>query len=286
MPYYARKNGITKEIQRHTMTNYVNCGWEVYAEGQVETSPYYYEDVSSNRLEPININGEEFFGYSSFFCINTKTYVQEPTRTIDGSIPDINDYDTFIVPRVKLSFSYMTIHDFRRFLKAVTPLNEFPVSYYDYELDRIVSYKMYIEPREMATIYNKGFELLGITNYEVSLIGTLNDMDYLTISYYDNVRYIDIDPNSTLENKNEYILFDKKEMIYGQYYSIDSANNLFHNVSKEEQEQNEKDKIVYRFKNWNTKPDGSGLTYLKYETIQASNNLILYAQWDKVNLEV
>lgn len=274
MSYFATKDGITKVIQKHSRKDYENMGWTITTDGNNLYDPYDYNDVMNNRLEPIVINGEVFEGYSSFFCINTKTYVEEPSRTLDGSIPNINDYDTFIVPRVKISFKYMDIKDFRRFLKAITP-NEFPVSYYDYEIDQIVSYKMYIEPREMSKIFNIGFEILAITEQEISLIGTLNDMDYLTINYYDNITNIQSNPEYNGERPNDYILFDNKQMVFGNYYSI-SSGNLQHNKPTS-------DNNKYRFVRWNTKPDGTGLNYLPNETIQASNNLNLYAQWVVAN---
>lgn len=269
MPYYASKNGIKKEIQRHTIENYLNDGWEITQNGSIERNSKYYEDVERNRLEPIIINKEVFVGYSSFFCINTKTYVEEPTRTLDGSIPNINDYITFIVPRVQISFDYMTISDFRRFLKAITP-NEFLVEYYDYELDMIVKHKMYIEPREMATIYNKGYEILAVTGEKISLIGTLNDDNKIVINYYDNVKYSDI----VSDGKEEYILLDKQEMLLGNWYSIRNGNQYAHNKSED-------DTKTYKFVKWNTKPNGDGLNYFSNESIQAINNFNLYAQWEE-----
>lgn len=264
---YATKNGITKKIQKQEKYLYEEMGWLVTRDANEPYDRYDYDDVNAmgNCLQPITINGEVFNGYSSFSCINTKTYVEEPERTLDGSIPNINDYDTFIVPRVKISFDYMEIQDFRRFLKAIAP-NEFPVSYYDYETDKIVTYNMYCEPREMAKIYNRGYEILAITGQEISLIGTLNDVDYLNITYYDNETYID---ENTQETK--YYLFGQKQMIYGNYYSIDSGNAYAHNNGDEG--------YTYKMLKWNTKADGSGIDYAFNETLIATENLDLYAQW-------
>lgn len=173
--YFATKGKITKEIQKQDRYLYENMGWTITTDGNNPYDEYDYDMVNAkgNCLQPIIINGFEFQGYSAFFCINTKTYVEEPQRTLDGSIPNINDYETFIVPRVKVSFKYMTIDEFRNFLKAIEP-NEFEVTYYDYELNKKVTHKMYCEPREMAKIFNKGYEILAIQEQEISLIGTLN----------------------------------------------------------------------------------------------------------------
>jgi len=274
MPYYATKNQITKEISVYQVDEYERLGWTISHSADTPHNPYIYSEVTENRLEPIEINGEQFVGYSSFYCINTKTYVQEPERTLDGSIPNIEDYETFLVPRVKISFSYMTIDDFRRFLRAITP-NEFNVKYYDYEIDQIVTHKMYIEPREMAEIYNRGFEILATTGLEISLIGTLNDTNYLTTTYYDNVKYSDISSGG----ENAYIpFFTKDKLTYGMYDSILNGKNYNHHKTSS-------DTNTYTFKYWTTNADGTGSKYYSNETYRAVGNLVLYAQWDVVQEE-
>lgn len=265
--YFATKNNITKEIQKQDRYLYESMGWTITTDGNNPYDEYDYDMVNDkgNCLQPITINGEVFQGYSSFSCINTKTYVEEPQRTLDGSIPNINDYDTFIVPRVKVSFKYMTIQDFRRFLKAITP-NEFPVTYYDYEIDKIVTYNMYCEPREMATIFNKGYEILAVTGQEISLIATLNDVNYLNIRYYDNSIYVD---EQTGENK--YYLFDVKQMVYGNNYALSTGDDFIHNTDKKG--------YTYKLSTWNTQPSGNGVQYLPNSIITATNDIDLYAQW-------
>lgn len=271
--YFATKDNITKEIQKQDRELYSNLGWSITTDGNNEYDEYDYElaNKKGNCLQPIIINGEQFQGYSSFFCINSKVYVEEPERTYDGSIPNINDYETFIVPRVKISFKYMTISDFRRFLKAITP-NEFNVTYYDYETNQNVTYKMYCETREMSKIFNRGYEILAIQEQEISLIATLNNIDYLTITYNDNVTYYD-----EKKGTNLYYNYRKQNMIFGNTYSIDTGNVTHH--------KEESDTKTYRFKSWNTRVDGKGIKYLANEVITATNDLILYAQWDVIDNE-
>lgn len=129
-------------------------------------------------LDVVKINGEEFtgIGYEGLLSVNTKTYVTEPTRAGDGAIKNINDYETFYVPRVKINFKYFSIQDYRRFCNAIMS-NEFIVEYYDKQFGKRVSHKMYAEPEEMYAIFNVSTTVIGIFDYEVSLIGTLNDLD-------------------------------------------------------------------------------------------------------------
>ena len=135
-------------------------------------------------LGKIWINGQEFTGmaYQGLLTVNTKTYVDEPTRSNDGSIPNINDYDTFIVPRCKVNFKYFNIEDYRRLCEAIQS-NEFVVEYYDKQFNEFVKHKMYCEPEEMVKLYNVGTDVFGVLDYEVSFIGTLNDLDELTVTY-------------------------------------------------------------------------------------------------------
>lgn len=138
-------------------------------------------------LDVVKINGEEFtgIGYEGLLSVNTKTYVTEPTRAGDGAIKNINDYETFYVPRVKINFKYFSIQDYRRFCNAIMS-NEFIVEYYDKQFGKRVSHKMYAEPEEMYAIFNVSTTVIGIFDYEVSLIGTLNDLESYSVIYDKN----------------------------------------------------------------------------------------------------
>ena len=137
-----------------------------------------------DELGTVWINGEEFkgIGYNGLLTVNTKTYVSEPTRANDGSMPNIGDHETFIVPRCKINFKYLNINDYRRLCNAILP-NEFLVRYYDKDFGDFVEHWMYCEPQEMTKIYNIGTAVIGVLDYEVSFIGTLNKLKELTVEY-------------------------------------------------------------------------------------------------------
>ena len=88
--------------------------------------------IDDPKLGTVKINGQEFQGLSTggLMSVNTKTYVTEPTRANDGSIPNINDYEVFFVPRCTLNFKYFSIQDYQRFCIAIQP-NEFYVEFFD-----------------------------------------------------------------------------------------------------------------------------------------------------------
>ena len=64
--------------------------------------------VNVPNLDSITIAGNEFkgIGYQGLLTVNTKTYIDSPSRSNDGSMPNINDHDTFVVPRCKINFKY------------------------------------------------------------------------------------------------------------------------------------------------------------------------------------
>lgn len=177
-------------------------------------------DTNSGKLKHYNvedlgkiwINGQEFSGmaYQGFSTVNTKTYVEEPKRANDGSIPNINDYDTFVVPRCTINFKYLNIYDYQRLCEAVQS-NEFYVEYYDKQfVDSTtgtllkVKHKMYAEPEEMAKLYNVGTDVFGVLDYDVSFIGTLNDLEEYNVIFDGNGADIFGSPtvyNSSIEYK-------------------------------------------------------------------------------------
>ena len=141
--------------------------------------------VNVQNLDSIKIAGNEFkgIGYQGLLTVNTKTYVESPSRSNDGSMPNINDHDTFVVPRCKINFKYLKIEDYQRLCRILNSANEFPVTYYDKEIGEFVTHMMYVEPEEMKKIFNVGTYVFGVLDYEVSFIGTLNQRQQMTVTY-------------------------------------------------------------------------------------------------------
>lgn len=169
-------------------------------------------------LDKIWVNGQEFTGmaYQGLLTVNTKTYVEEPTRSNDGSIPNINDYDTFVVPRCKVNFKYFNIQDYRMLCDAIQS-NEFYVKYYDKQHNEFVQHKMYCEPEEMAKLYNVGTDVFGVLDYEVSFIGTLNDLETYTVTYEANGGAINTTP-TLYSATQEYSKGDAVYLNDGRYF--------------------------------------------------------------------
>ena len=141
--------------------------------------------IEDKELSKIKIGGEEFtgIGYQGLMTVNTKTYVEEPTRSNDGSIPNIDDHDTFIVPRCKVNFKFFNIRDYQRLCRVLNSGNQFSVEYFDKQFGQRRTYMMYAEPEEMAKIYNVSTSVIGVLDYEVSFIGTLNGLEEFSVKY-------------------------------------------------------------------------------------------------------
>ena len=137
------------------------------------------------NLDSIIIAGNEFkgIGYQGLLTVNSKTYVESPSRSNDGSMPNINDHDSFVVPRCKINFKYLKIEDYQRLCRILNSANEFPVTYYDKESGEFVTHMMYVEPEEMKKIFNVGTYVFGVLDYDVSFIGTLNQRQQMTVTY-------------------------------------------------------------------------------------------------------
>jgi hypothetical protein len=141
--------------------------------------------IEVKDIASIYIGGEKFSGiaYQGLLTVNSKTYVDEPTRANDGSMPNIDDHDTFVVPRCKVNFRFFNIKDYQRLCRVINSANQFPVSYFDSQFGEFRTYMMYAEPEEMTKLYNVGTYVIGKLDFEISFIGTLNNLEKFNVKY-------------------------------------------------------------------------------------------------------
>lgn len=219
--------------------------------------------VTAN-IDYIEINGTPFrgIGWQGLMTVNTKTYAESPSRALDGSIPNINDHDTFSVPRAKVNFKLLSIEDYQNLCEIINAYNEFTVKYWDKQLGAFVTHNMYCEPEEMKKLFNIGTKIIGVLDYEVSFIGTLNNLETCVISYYLNPS----NNGSSILSTTDVLWGRQKEIIDGDEvasqasdkgYTIPQAN----------------------FSHWNTKADGTGINYYPNTTANFFASTNLYAQW-------
>lgn len=114
----------------------------------------------------------EVTGYAEYSYLEEKSYKTQPVRTMDGVIHDIDEYATFLTPRLIIKYNMMNIDDYRALMLMLQRKNAFTVECYDVVRDMRVVNEMYFAPSSMPIIYQQYLMSLGIREYTIELIGT------------------------------------------------------------------------------------------------------------------
>lgn len=142
-------------------------------EEQAERLPYQYrENYTSTQLDRIEIDGCEIHGYFEYSFMEEKSYMEQPVRSQDGSIENLDDYTTFLTPRLIIKYNMMNIEDYRTLMTFLKSKNTFNVTCYDIVADRRVTHEMYFANPQMPIIYQRYLAALGVQDYTIELIGT------------------------------------------------------------------------------------------------------------------
>ena len=219
------------------------------------------------NIDSVWIWNEEFkgIGYQGLLTTNTKNYVDSPTRQNDGTMPNLPDHDSFIVPRAKLSFPLLKIEDYQRLCRVVCQANEFPVTYFDKQIGDFVTHNMYCEPEEMTKLFNVGSKIIGVLGYEISFIGTLNNLKTYSVEFCLNKSLLDF----TILSSSEFRWSDGFIIMTGSEL-VERAASLGVSLP------------TATFIGWNTKRDGTGIWYYPNVNVSVFENMKLYAQWSEV----
>lgn len=169
-------------------------------EEQASRLPYELREAYRNsKIDRITIfDGKEeleITGYAEYSYLDEKSYKTQPVRTQDGVVNEIEEYATFLTPRLIVKYNMMGIDDYRAFMKMIKGRNGFIVKCYDVVEDKIVRNQMYVAPPSMPIIYQQFLIALGIQEYAIELIGTnalinsSEDGDIATeeITFYDDI---------------------------------------------------------------------------------------------------
>lgn len=136
----------------------------------------------ADGMDKYTVDGVTYKGYSDYVFMWEKSFVKSPERSQDGSMGNLNDlYATFVTPHLTVTYSLMSIDDYRSIQKQLLEKNEFTVSCYDPVYNRKTTNKMYFATPSAPKFYylaredGSGVDLIGVSNYTVELIGTNND---------------------------------------------------------------------------------------------------------------
>ena len=249
-------------------------GTTEYREGAIKK----YEAVD---IGEVKIDGNTFRNYGQYQFIWEKTFVKSPERSADGSIGNLNSYATFLTPHLILNFSVMSIDDYRQIMRMHYEANEYTVECYDPIYNRKIKVKMYFATEEMAKLYTiaqnrllpngqweEWVDLVGVTEYNVELIGTNNDINLLSVTYHLNP------PASTgVADRTEggVDVYKGEELIIG-------GESTF---------QSETFGGAYKFTKWSIYPEGGQQgNYIDGYAYTINTDLVLYAQWEEMTSHI
>lgn len=236
----------------------------------------FQANYGATVLDQVEIDGNIIRGYMEYSFLNEKSYFEQPTRSLNGSIENINSYAIFLTPRLVIKYSMMNIEDYRNLLMLLQSKNEFTVTCYDPVLDKRVTHKMYAAPTSMPKIYQQYLMALGVQEFALELIGTNNDVGIFTVTYDYNI------PSAYQSS------FGTKSatQTFAQNASGVLGANATYNIGDTVYQLNSQKSLdllgnKYSFLGWNTKQDGSGFNYIDGDAYFISSDTRLFARWLK-----
>ena len=143
----------------------------------------------------------ELTGYAEYSYLEEKSYKTQPIRTMDGQINDIEEYATFLTPRLIIKYNMMNLEDYRKTMKMLKRKNGFLVTCYDVVENKRVTNQMYVAPPSMPVIYQQYLMALGIKEYVIELIGTnvpqSQPYTNFSIDYYGDIQNYLVEAGTT-----------------------------------------------------------------------------------------
>ena len=132
-----------------------------------------YANSHSDRITLFDGKSEiEVTGFAEYSYLEEKSYKTQPVRTEDGSIAEIEQYSTFLTPRLVIRYNMMGIDDYRAVMKMLKNRNGYIVKCYDIVEDTIVRKEMYVAPPSMPKIYKQYLSFMGVQDHTIEFIGT------------------------------------------------------------------------------------------------------------------
>lgn len=218
---------------------------------------------NERHVSEIWVDGNLIKGYFTYTFFTEKTYAKEPERSQGGQIDNLNSYATFLTPTLKIEFNAMSMDMYRKIMKLINSKNEFQVTAYDPVEDAFVTHNMYFSPAEYPELYIYNLEVLAVLNYTIELIGTNTDLETVSVVYHSNP------PEGTGSDVSQ----GSSSVPYGTEYIIGSDQTI--------SSDSETIPSGYKFKYWNTQPDGKGFTYINDRAYFLTSSLVLYAIWEQ-----
>lgn len=138
-------------------------------------------DMNYLRLDNVVFKG--LIGYKMLKTTNQLNYTVSPGRQTDGSMKNINDYEAFVIPKVEIGFNLIDIEEYWKLREILLSKRTFVVTYYDNDFGETVTHEMYAEPDDLKDFTNIGADILGVQNFKIGFVGTLNEKTLYTATF-------------------------------------------------------------------------------------------------------
>lgn len=134
----------------------------------------------ANGMAEYWVGNQVYTGYSDYSFIWEQSYVESPERSNAGATGDLDTNNAvFFTPHMTVTYTLMTIDDYRRLMKQFRDKRQYMCKCYDPIADKTITVQMYLATPNMPkfrTVVNDDntVSLIGVDNYTVELIGTNN----------------------------------------------------------------------------------------------------------------
>ncbi len=144
------------------------------------------QGADNSRFDFFMIDGESFsgIGYEQLKTTNQLTYVSSPSRQNDGSMQNIEDYESFVIGASDIGFSLIHPDTYVRLKEKLCSKRTFEVSYYDKDFDKFITKEMYVKPIDLDNFLSLGDSIIGMKNFTISFVPTLNEEIEYTATFY------------------------------------------------------------------------------------------------------
>lgn len=140
-----------------------------------------YSGVKTDTIKYFRLDDQLYTGYKGYSFFWELTLTEEPQRAQDGSM-DLSNIVYFRTPHLRIDFSLISWHDYKRLRQQMLSKLTFMLTCYDTDFDRMINVEVYFHPDSLPTFEllarklngESWTEVLGAKDYTVELVGTNN----------------------------------------------------------------------------------------------------------------